>query len=100
MYIIGVAPMQVAKWGNSLAVRLSKKLVEDLGLKAGDKIHMVPAEEGTVAITRDNAREEALKRIRKFRGWMPKDFKFDREEAHERGWRLEESQVRPRKRKA
>jgi antitoxin MazE len=74
--------------------------VDDLGLKAGDNIQMVPAEEGTVAVARDNAREEALKRIRKFRGWMPKDFKFDREEAHERGWRLDESQVRPRRRKA
>lgn len=92
--------MQVAKWGNSLAVRLPKKLVDELGLKAGDKLELVSAKKGTASVARDNAREEALKRIRKFRGWMPKDFKFDREEAHERGWRLDESQVRSRKRKA
>ncbi|HEX3652471.1 MAG TPA: AbrB/MazE/SpoVT family DNA-binding domain-containing protein [Rhizomicrobium sp.] len=92
--------MQVAKWGNSLAVRLPKELVEKLGLKEGDKLELVSAKKGTASVARDIAREEALKRIRKFRGWMPKDFKFDREEAHERGWRLDESQVRPRKRKA
>ncbi|HSC18982.1 MAG TPA: AbrB/MazE/SpoVT family DNA-binding domain-containing protein, partial [Rhizomicrobium sp.] len=32
--------MQVAKWGNSLAVRLPKKLVDELGLKEGDKLEL------------------------------------------------------------
>ncbi len=30
--------MQVAKWGNSLAVRLPAAVVEALGLKEGDEI--------------------------------------------------------------
>ena len=30
--------MQVAKWGNSLAIRLPSALVEALNLKAGDDI--------------------------------------------------------------
>ncbi|MEI9989560.1 MAG: AbrB/MazE/SpoVT family DNA-binding domain-containing protein [Rhizomicrobium sp.] len=83
--------MQIAKWGNSLAVRLPKALVEKLGLKEGDQVEV------TVERQEDIARQKrlaALKRIRKYRGWMPKDFKFDREEAHERGQRLDEPHER------
>ena len=35
--------MQVSKWGNSLALRLPRKLVEELGLKAGDEVELVDA---------------------------------------------------------
>ena len=33
--------MQIAKWGNSLAVRLPARMVQELGLKAGDEIEDV-----------------------------------------------------------
>ena len=33
--------MQVAKWGNSVAVRLPTAVVEALKLKEGDKLHIV-----------------------------------------------------------
>jgi antitoxin MazE len=82
--------MQIAKWGNSLAVRLPKQVVEELGLKEGDDIQITPKGKKTLAIARDTTREDALKNLRKFRGWMPKDYKFDREEAHERGWRIDD----------
>jgi antitoxin MazE len=77
--------MQVAKWGNSLAVRLPKKLVDELGLKAGDNVELVANGRQSLELTAKLSRGEALKALRKFRGWMPKDFKFDREEAHARG---------------
>ena len=32
--------MQVAKWGNLLAVRLPAELVRELGLKEGDQIDL------------------------------------------------------------
>ena len=35
--------MQVAKWGNSLAVRLPASVVEALGLKEGDDIEIMVA---------------------------------------------------------
>jgi antitoxin MazE len=97
--------MQIAKWGNSLAVRLPKKVVEELGLKEGDSVEIRAAGKAALDVAREeeiarSKRLEALKRLRKFRGWMPKDFKFDREEAHERGWVLDDAQVRPRKRTA
>ena len=76
--------MQVAKWGNSLAVRLPKAVVKKLGLKEGDAVTIVSTGKKTLEIDRDRKREEALKALRKFRGWMPVGFKFDRDEAHER----------------
>ena len=33
--------MRVSKWGNSLAVRLPKKLVEELRLAPGDELAIV-----------------------------------------------------------
>ncbi|MGB9390489.1 MAG: AbrB/MazE/SpoVT family DNA-binding domain-containing protein, partial [Xanthobacteraceae bacterium] len=32
--------MQVAKWGNSLAIRLPRSVVDILGLKEGDSIEI------------------------------------------------------------
>jgi antitoxin MazE len=76
--------MLVAKWGNSLAVRLPAAVVEALGLKDGDdiEIHVVGSRELTIARKPD--REELLKRLRAFRGRLPADFKFDREDANAR----------------
>ena len=36
--------MQVSKWGDSLAVRLPKALVEKMGLRAGDESSTWPGE--------------------------------------------------------
>jgi len=76
--------MQVAKWGNSLAVRIPAAVVEVLGLKAGDNIEIVVADD-KFAVQRKATNLELLKRLRKFRGRMPADFHFDRQEANERG---------------
>lgn len=76
--------MHVAKWGNSLAVRLPSKVVEALDLKPGDEIEIHVAGEKVFEIARKPSREDALKRLRAFRGRLPGDFKFDRNEANER----------------
>ena len=76
--------MRVAKWGNSLAIRLPKKLVEDMGLSEGDNVHVVRAEDRTLSIEKDRRRDEALERLAAMRIALPKDYKFDREEANER----------------
>lgn len=47
--------MQVATWGNSLAVRLSKALVEELGLQAGDEIDIVAATTGRLFVEKKRA---------------------------------------------
>ena len=76
--------MQVAKWGNSLAVRLPKSVVDALDLKDGDDIllHLVGSRAIEVEKTPD--RLELLERLRKYEGLMPKDFRCDREEANSR----------------
>ena len=76
--------MQVAKWGNSLAIRLPAALVEALELKAGDDIEIHAADSRAFGIARKPGRDELLKRLRAFRGRLPADFKFDRDEANAR----------------
>lgn len=76
--------MQVAKWGNSLAVRLPRAVVEALKLKEGDEIEVTVAGARQFEIARDRKREEALKRLRALRRPLPPGFRFDRDDANER----------------
>ena len=76
--------MRVEKWGNSLAVRLPASVVEALELKEGDEIEIHVAGEREFSVSRKPGREELLKRLRAFRGRLPAEFKFDRDEAHSR----------------
>jgi len=77
--------MQVSKWGNSLAVRLPKALVEQLGLKEGDELKVVAASSDTIAVeTREARRLRALANIRARNWTLPAGYKFDRDEANER----------------
>lgn len=78
--------MQVSKWGNSLAVRLPAAVVRVLGLKEGDQVEVEVTNARTLSVHRSDAADrEALARLRKFRGSLPADFKFDRMEANARG---------------
>jgi antitoxin MazE len=76
--------MQVGKWGNSLAVRLPAAVVDALELKEGDDIETHVADRRECGVSRKPGREELLKRLRGFRGRLPADFKFDRDEANAR----------------
>lgn len=73
--------MQVAKWGNSLAVRLPAAVVEALGLKEGDEIDIRVAGDREFDVARDRRREEALARLRALRKPLPAGWRFDRDEA-------------------
>ena len=76
--------MQVSKWGNSLAIRLPAAIVELLELKEGDDIEVRVAGTRTLDIAQKPDRQQLIERLRRFRGMMPADFKFDRDEANER----------------
>ena len=54
--------MRVAKWGKSLVIRLPKKLVDEMGLNAGDNVHIVQGEYRTLSIEKAPRRDEALER--------------------------------------
>jgi antitoxin MazE len=78
--------MQVSRWGNSLAIRLPAAVVEVLDLKEGDEIDVQVAGARALDIRPGRARDlEVLARLRAYRGLLPKDFRFDRLEANERG---------------
>ena len=77
--------MKVAKWGNSLAIRLPAGLVEALELKEGDDIEVDVAGKRQLGLRRKADARTLLTRLRKYRGQIPADFKFDRLEANERG---------------
>lgn len=75
--------MKVAKWGNSLAVRLPASVVEALELKEGDEIRLAAVGDRTLKVSPTD-KEALIRRLRKYRGLLPADFKFDREEANAR----------------
>ena len=77
--------MQVSRWGNSLAVRLPKAVVEALKLHEGDDVEIHVVGSRTFEISKSPSNDELLARLRKSRGRVPEDFRFDRMEAHERG---------------
>ncbi|CAM5589737.1 hypothetical protein ATER59S_05264 [Aquamicrobium terrae] len=76
--------MQVAKWGNSLAVRLPATVVEALGLKEGDEIEIRIAGERAFDVDLDRSRQRALERLRALRKPLPVGWRFDRDEANAR----------------
>jgi antitoxin MazE len=76
--------MQVAKWGNSLAIRLPAVIVDALELKEGDDVVVSIVGEREFNLERDKSREQALERIRSLRKPLPPGWKFDRDEANAR----------------
>ena len=76
--------MQVAKWGNSLAVRLPASVIKILDLQEGDDIEINVVTPRRFEITKKPGAAEVLSRLRKYRGRLPRDFKFDRLAAYDR----------------
>jgi len=76
--------MRVAKWGNSLAIRLPAAVVEALELKEGDEVDVQIAGSRSFDLERDKTREQALARLRQFRWKLPPGWKFDRDDANAR----------------
>jgi antitoxin MazE len=76
--------MRVAKWGNSLAVRLPGSVVEALELREGDEIEIHVADRDKFGVVRKPTRKELVERLHAFHGLIPADFKFDRGEANAR----------------
>jgi len=76
--------MQVSKWGDSLAVRLPKALVEKMGLRVGDELDIVDVAGRTLIVQKEDRRKAALERLASLNWPLPPDYKFDRDEANER----------------
>ncbi|HFD13652.1 MAG TPA: AbrB/MazE/SpoVT family DNA-binding domain-containing protein [Crenotrichaceae bacterium] len=76
--------MQVSKWGNSLAIRLPVSVVEALELHEGDDIEVLIPDKRVFHIRKKPDNADFLARLRQFRGKLPADFKFDRDDANAR----------------
>ena len=77
--------MRTSKWGNSLAVRLPREVVEQLGLKLGDEVELHAGEGKVLTVSaKDAERRAAIEKLREFRGRIPEAFKFDRDAANAR----------------
>lgn len=76
--------MRISRWGNSLAVRLPKDVIESLALKAGDELKIVEATRAQLAVAKDERRKRALDELASMNIPLPADYKFDRDEAHRR----------------
>lgn len=55
--------MQVSTWGNNLAVRLPKKLVEKLGLAVGDDVAVTSADARTIVISKSDDKSDFIARL-------------------------------------
>jgi antitoxin MazE len=75
--------MMIAKWGNSLAVRIPAALVAELNLKPGEKVRIIRSGDHGFVVERDRTREEALERLRKLRFTVPSDYVFNRDEIYD-----------------
>ena len=76
--------MQVSKWGNSLAVRLPKTLINKLGLEAGDELTVVAASPKKIVVEKADPRADFLKQMQQFHWPASARYRFDRDEANER----------------
>jgi antitoxin MazE len=70
--------MRVAKWGNSLAVRLPASLVKELELREGVEVDIDVRRKAPS----ENDFDAAVRKLRTEMPLLPADFKFDREEAN------------------
>ena len=77
--------MQVAKWGNSLAVRIPADVARVLNLKIGDEVELTALDDKQLAIvTEQQRRDAALARIHAMARPLPPGYSFDRDEANAR----------------
>jgi len=82
-YTLEDGAMMLAKWGNSLAVRIPSELVEELNLKPGEKVRISRSGEHGFVVERDRSREEALEMFRKHRIEVPEGYVFNRDEIYD-----------------
>ena len=79
--------MKVAKWGNSLAVRLPKETAEALGVSEGDDIAFDHTPDGEVKLRRTRDFAEWVEHIREtYKDRIPAGYRYKRADGQRRGY--------------
>lgn len=76
--------MRVSRWGDSLAVRLPRELVERMGLAEGDEVEVTAAGEQAVTVAKAEDPARFLAQLRALQRPAPPGFRWSREEANAR----------------
>jgi antitoxin MazE len=76
--------VKLAKWGNSLAVRIPAEVVVKLGMAPDEEVEINVTGENSFEVRRDQRRQEAIETIRRLAVPLPPGYKFNREEIHDR----------------
>lgn len=76
--------MQISKWGNSLAVRLPKKLVERLGIAEGDDVDVTSDDAQTIVISKSDGKGDFILKLRVLQKPKPEGFVWNRDDANAR----------------
>ena len=76
--------MKLARWGNSLAVRIPAEVVAKLGIAPNEEVEIKVTGENSFEVTRDRRRQEAIEAIRRLAVPLPPSYKFNREEIYDR----------------
>lgn len=76
--------MRVSRWGNSLAVRLPRKLVEQMRLAEGDEVDLTLVDRSAIGIAKPDTPDDVLARLRALQRPAPAGFRWSRDEANER----------------
>lgn len=76
--------MRVSRWGDSLAVRLPRELVERMGLAEGDEVEVMAAGERALAVAKEGSAEEFRARLKALRRPAPPGYRWRREDAYHR----------------
>jgi len=74
---------QLARWDDRLALRLPAELIATMGLREGEELEIEVASSGRHALIRRPRIHDLLARLRKYRGSLPADFRFDRQQAQD-----------------
>lgn len=71
--------MKVARWGNSLAIRIPSDIAKALRLKAGDEVELTGGSGALIEVRR----RDVAAQLRPYRGLLPAG-SFDRDAANAR----------------
>lgn len=77
--------MKLAKWGNSLALRIPSEVVARMRLLPGEEVQLRVDSEDEFQVCRDHSRQEAIEALSRLAKPLPSGYKFNRDEFHERG---------------